>query len=163
MADAPSPYKIQAAMSAAMKLRSELVDEDGAIAADDQLLTDMIEGQTDVFEVLDRVIETSIADGLLADLATARASRLKARRDRLRDTALAMIEALEIHKPIERAAYTASITRRTKAIVTDAGLLPAELLRQSPDMLAIGRALKAGDVPGATLSNPTPSLSVRTR
>jgi len=150
-------------MSAAGQLRAELLAQDATIEHDDQLLLDMIEGSTDVMETLDRVIEASMADAVLAEMAAARAKRLEARKARLRDTAARMIEALEIKGPIERAAYTASISHRTKAILTDAMQLPEAFFRHAPDMVAVAKALKAGPVPGATLSNAIPTLTVRTR
>ena len=153
-ATAPHPAAIERAMSAALQLRQLMIGEDGTIADDDKLLLDMIEGQTDVLDVLDRVIEASMADAVLAELAAARAKRLKARQDWLRTTALQMLEALDITKPLERAAYTASIQRRAKAIVTDQALLPPSLLRIAPDMVALGKALRAGAVTGRGTHQP---------
>lgn len=160
---APSPGTIERAMSAAMQLRQALIAEDGTLADDDRLLCDVLDGETDVFAVLDRIIENSMADNVLAELAAARAKRLKARQDRLRAIALQMLEALEVTRPLERAAYTASIRHRTNAIITDAALIPPELLRTAPDMHAVAKALKSGNVPGAEQSNPQPNLVVRTR
>jgi hypothetical protein len=160
---APSPFAIERAMSAAMQLRAELIDADGSIADDDALLLGMIEGSTDVMETLDRVVEASMADAVLAEMAAARAKRLAERKNRLRDLAARMIDALEVHGPIERASYTASISHRTKALVTEPSALPAHLLRTAPDMVAIAKALKAGPVAGATLSNAIPTLTIRTR
>jgi len=160
---APHPAAIERAMSAAMQLRAELTADDHTIADDDRLLCDVLDGETDVFAVLDRLIENSMADAVLAEMAAARAKRLEARKARLRDTAARMIEALEIKGPIERAAYTASISHRTKAILTDAMQLPEAFFRHSPDMVAVAKALKAGPVSGAVLSNPQPSLTIRTR
>ena len=157
---APSPFQIERAMSAAMRLR----DNHGAVLDNDyRLLLDMIEGETDVLEILDRIIEQSITDDVLAEMAEDRAKRKRARKDQLRHTALAMLEALEITKPLERALYTASITRRAKVMITDADRLPPELVRTAPDMHAIARALKDGHVEGAMMSNPQPHLTVRTR
>lgn len=164
MADrVPSSYAMERAMSAAMQLRAALIEEDGTLANDDKLLCDMLEGQTDVMEMLDRVIEASMADAVLAEMASARATRLGKRKGSLRDLAARMIEALELRGPIERAAYTASVGHRTKAIVTDPAQLPADLIRHAPDMGAIAKALRTGPVPGAVLTNPVPSLTVRTR
>ncbi len=162
-ASVPGPYSIQRAMSAALTLRNALLQDDGTLADDDRRLCDTIEGETDVFEVLDRLVENSMADAVLAELAAARAARLKARKDRLRATALMMLEALDIARPIERAAYTVSIQRRTKAIITDPKLIPAELMRAAPDLHAVAKALKDGPVSGAELSNPQPHIVVRTR
>lgn len=158
-----SPYAITRAMSAAMQLRASLLAEDGSLADDDKLLCDMIDGQTNALDVLDRVIEASMADAALAEMAAARAKRLEARKARLCEIAAHMIEALEIKGPIERASYTASLSHRTKALVTDQAQLPPALIRHAPDMVAIAKALRAGPVPGAVLSNPIPSLTVRTR
>jgi hypothetical protein len=160
---APSPRRIEAAMSAAMELRSALLQEDGTLADDDRILVDTLDGETDVFSVLDRIVENSMADAVLAELADARAKRLKARKDRLRNVALAMLEALEVTRPLERAAYTASIQRRTKAIIVDATLIPPSLLRTAPDLHAVAKALKDGPVSGAEQSNPMPHIVIRTR
>lgn len=159
----PSPLQLMRAMSAVGSLRETLLTEDSTIADDDKLLLDLLEGQTDVFELLDRVVESSMADGVLAELAAARAKRLKARQDHLRNVALRVIEALAIRGPIERPSYTASIAHRAKAIVTQPELLPSELLRTTPNMDAIKSALKMGDVDGAIMSNPQPVLTIRTR
>lgn len=160
---APGPFAIERAMSAALQLRNTLLQEDGTLADDDRWLVDALDGQTDVFDVLDRIVEASMADAVLAELAAARATRLKARKDRLRTVALMMLEALEVTRPIERASYTASIQRRTKAIITDPKLIPAELQRTAPDLHAVAKALKDGPVSGAEQSNPQPHLIVRTR
>jgi hypothetical protein len=163
MAHAPSAYSVEKAMSAATRLRAELLAEDGTLADDDRLLCDILDGQTDVFDQLDRVIEASMADAVLAEMAAARAKRLAERKNRLRDLAARMIEALEVKGSLERASYTASISHRTKALVTDQNALPMTLMRIAPDMVAIARALKDGPVNGAVLSNPTPHLVVRTK
>ena len=159
----PSSFRVMNAVNAAKSLRDSLIAEDGTIADDDRLLCDLIEGETDVFDLLDRIVEASMADGVLADMAAARAARLKARKDRLRQFALGILEALDIKKPVERAVYTASIQRRTKPIVTDASLLPEALLRTAPDMMAIGKALKEGPVPGVEQNNPQPFIVIRAR
>jgi hypothetical protein len=145
-------------MSAAMQLRAEL----GAID-DTQLLADTLEGETDIFTALDAIIEAASRDDALISAARERIKRLDARKDRLRATALQMLEALELLK-IERPLYTASVSRITKAIVTDETALPPQFIRTAPDMIAINKALRAGEeVSGALLSNPTPSLRVQTK
>lgn len=154
---APSSYAIQRAMSAAMEIISALPDDD-----DNALLLGTIEGETDVLELLDRIIEQSIADNRLADAARERSKRIEARAARARDIALRIIEALGV-SPLERPVYTASLTHPRKPLVTNADDLAKEYIRESPDMHAIGKALRAGEeVAGAVLGNPMPQLTIRT-
>ena len=73
-----------------------------------------------------------------------------------------ILEALAI-SPLERPVYTASITYPRKPIVTNADELPRDYIRESPDMIAIGKALRAGqEIPGAELKNPQAQLTIRT-
>jgi hypothetical protein len=143
-------------MSAAMEVISTLPDDE-----DHALLLGSLEGETDIMEVLDRVIESSIADKKLAELARERARRIEARADRTREIATRIVEALAI-SPIERPIYTASLTFPRKPLVTNADELPDTYIRHAPDMVAIGKALRAGEtIPGAELKNPEPQLTIR--
>jgi len=153
----PSGMAIQAAMSAAMAAISALPDDE-----DYGLLISTVEGESDILEVLDRVVEHAVADSKLAELARLRARRIEARADRARDIATRIVEALAI-SPLERPVYTASITYPRKPLVTNADELPREYIRESADMIAIGKALRAGEtIPGAELRNPEPQLTIRT-
>lgn len=156
MSKPPSPIAVERAMSAAMRLRETLAD-------DQEGFTLSLDSETDVLELLDRIIEQSVSAGERAAKATERAKRLNARKDRLRDTATRMLDALGIDEPLERTLYTASISHTTKAIVTDASLLPDYAIRRAPDMQAIAKHLKVGPVPGAEQSNPAPVLTIRTK
>lgn len=152
---APSPRAIERAMAEAMRLRATLPDDD-----DMRLLLDTIEGQTNALELLDRVAEQAVADTKLAELAAARGRRLLARAERARDLALRMMLALEIGDTLERATYTASISRKTKVHVT--GNVPEAFMRHAPDKDLIGKVLRDGKtVENATLSNPEPHISIR--
>ena len=154
----PHGAAIERAMSAAMQIISELPDDE-----DHALLLGSLDGETDIFEVLDRVIESSIADKKLAELARERAKRVEERASRSREIALRIIEALGV-SPLERPIYTASLMQIRKSIVTNSDELPKEFIRESPDMIAINKALRAGEeVPGAELSNAEPSLRITTR
>ena len=131
------------------------VDEDHA------LLLGSLEGETDIMEVLDRVVESSIADNKLAELARERAKRVEERARKSREIALKIIEALGI-SPLTRPVYTASLTYPRKPIVTDAMAVPDKFSRVSVDMVALGKALRAGEtIPGAELRNPEPQLTIR--
>ena len=153
----PSSHAIQNAMSAAMKVISTLPDDE-----DHALLLGSLEGETDIMEVLDRVVESSIADNKLAEAARERAKRVEERARKSREIALRIIEALQI-SPLERPLYTASLTFPRKPLVTNADELPDTYIRHAPDMVAIGKALRAGEtIPGAELRNPEPTLTIRT-
>jgi Siphovirus Gp157 len=152
----PHGAQIERAMSAAMEAISALPDD-----GDNVLLLNTIEGESDVLEVLDRVVEAAIADKKLAELARERAKRIEARADRARSVALQIIEALQV-SPLERPLYSASISYPRKPLVTNADELPKEMIREAPDMVAIGKALRAGEtIPGAELKNPEPQLTIR--
>ena len=153
----PHGAAIERAMSAAMEAISALPDDD-----DYSLILGTLEGETDILEVLDRIVEASIADAKLAELARLRARRIEARADRARDIATRIVEALAI-SPLERPVYTASLTFPRKPLVTNADALPGTFIRHAPDMVAIGKALRAGElIPGAELKNPEPQLTIRT-
>jgi Siphovirus Gp157 len=152
----PHGAAIERAMSAAMEAISALPDD-----GDNVLLLNTIEGESDVLEVLDRVVEAAIADKKLAELARERAKRIEARADRARGVALQILEALQV-SPLERPLYSASISYPRKPLVTNADELPKEMIREAPDMIAIGKALRAGEtIPGAELRNPEPQLTIR--
>ena len=153
----PHGAAVERAMSAAMEAISALPDD-----GDNVLLLNTIEGESDVLEVLDRVVEAAIADKKLAELARERAKRIEARADRARGVALRILEALQV-SPLERPLYSASISYPRKPIVTDAMAVPDKFSRVSVDMIAIGKALRAGElIPGAELKNPEPMLTIRT-
>jgi hypothetical protein len=64
--------------------------------------------------------------------------------------------------PLERPLYSASISYPRKPLVTNAEELPDTYIRHAPDMVAIGKALRAGEtIPGAELRNPEPQLTIR--
>ena len=153
----PHGAQIERAMSAAMEAISALPDD-----GDNVLLLNTIEGESDVLEVLDRVVEAAIADKKLAELARERAKRIEARAERARGVALQIIEALGV-SPLERGVYTASVSYHRELGSLDESALPEAFIRHAPDKVAIAKALRAGqDVPGASLGNDAPRLIIRT-
>lgn len=152
-------------MSAAQQLRASLVAEGATdLDVDTVALIDSIDGETEVFSLVDRIAEAAIADAQLVDLARARAQRLEQRAARNRDLLLRMLQALGLDR-IERAVFTASVgVSPPKLVISDASALPPELTRAEPDKNAIKAALKAGTaVPGAMLGNAEPVLRITTR
>jgi hypothetical protein len=148
-----SPFKLTAAMSAVSQLKAELSE----YASEDILAS--IESETNALELMDKLIERVMADEALADSAKQRAKRLEERADGNRVVLRAMMVA--IAEKVQRPLATLSVSYHTKPIVTDATALPETLMRHAPDMKLIERALKDGDVPGVTKTNPEPRLTIR--
>ena len=154
----PSAAQIETAMTAALRLKQELGD-----TADARLIEDCLEGETDVYELIDRLAEAAIADRMLAEIAKGRAERLEKRSDTFRETICQMLQALDLGDSLQRPAYTASISHRSHVIVTDPSKLASTLMRSAPDKQLIAKLLRKGEpIDGAVLSNPTPSLTLRT-
>jgi hypothetical protein len=144
-------------MVAAQQAISALPDD-----GDNVLLLNTIEGESDVLEVLDRVVEHAVADAKLVELARERARRLEERAKRTRNVALQIIEALGV-SPLERPVYTASVSYHRELGSLNEAELPDEWWRRAPDKIAIAKALRAGqEIPGASLGNDAPRLTLRT-
>jgi hypothetical protein len=158
--NAPSSYKLEAAMSQFMQLRAQ-GQQEGWWPQDDEDQLAVAESETDILEILDAYAERVMQRELLADRAKARAKRLEDGAEPYRRVIREIMQQI-VGDKIQRPLYTANVSYRTKPIVTDAGALPADLLRTAPDMHAIAKALKDGPVSGAELSNPAPVLTIRT-
>lgn len=168
----PSGYRIEQALGIADALRRRLLADDPDLAADETALRDTLDGQTDVYDLVRRLIRFSLEAGALADAARDRADALAKRKARFerraeaaRGAAFGMLDALGETK-LSDAEFTLSIGQgRPAVIVTDESLLPSEFVRitRAPDKAAIAEALKSGvTVPGAEMTNGTPTLTVRT-
>jgi hypothetical protein len=137
---------------------------------DDVLRQDMIEGETNALELIDKLIEveaeTRSLEGGLEELIKKlddRAVRFAKRRTALRKYIMQIMEAANLKK-VERPAATVSIAAgRPKVVIIDESQIPDAYwrIKREPDKEAIGTTLKAlRDVPGATLSNPEPQLRI---
>jgi hypothetical protein len=164
----PSAFAIERAMSAAQSLIASLGDD----AEDEAIRESALDGETDALEVARRLIRVALDFEAMEKAAKARvddlinrADRFAARAQAARETVKQMLDALNLSK-LTDPEFTVSLrTGPPKVIVTDEQQLPAELfrVRRSPDLTAIGRALDAGPVNGATRSNGSLVLSVRTK
>jgi hypothetical protein len=156
---------------AALALRESLA----SLNEDDALLIDMIEGETGLFEVFDKLLARMTADQALMVGIDAVVSDLEARKARFakrRETDRALIEQAlmiaEIETAVERPAGTLSLTKRpAKLVISTESDIPADYWKPADPVLdkkALTAALKDGAVvPGATLSNAAPSLTIRTK
>lgn len=134
------------------------------------LRLDMIEGETTALDMLDKLIGAEReAFGLMTALSDEmerlqkRYARFSDRRQLIRKYMMQLMEAANLRK-VERPAATVSIANgRPKVVVIDESLIPPHYIRTKTeiDKESIGKTLKAlGKVPGATLSNPEPTLRI---
>lgn len=159
------------------KTRNEIIillREHPELQEDDILRADMIEGQTDAFDLVRLLLRqirwarahcTGIAElikeyKLTLDRAEMHEPRIKKALMTIMDTA-----GLKKLPPFpEGTVFIAA--GRPKVIITDEAQLPLQYIRvkEEPDREAIGEALRGGtEVPGATLSNSEPAITIRTK
>lgn len=156
------------------KAVASLRDSLSALDGDDELLIDTIEGETNLFETVDALLQR-MADNrayvLGLDHIAADIRERQARFEKRVDADRALIEqammVAEIDK-IERPTATLSLSRRApKVEIAEEADIPAEFWKAAEpklDKKAVLDALKGGRaVPGASLSNQAPSLTVRTK
>lgn len=170
---ADEEHKLHRQIRAASVLRESLK---AAGDDDEDLIRDMIEGETSLHEMIDRVVLSMDEDEILVTGLEARASELSDRKKRLEDRIgrkRAMIEQAmvigEIQK-LERPTFTLSLRNTPpKLIVEDEAAIPAKFWKSAAptlDKKALGDALKAEGaepIPGASLSNGGVSLTKRNK
>ena len=140
---------------------------------DRQLLADLAEGSTSIFEAVDRLLADDLDDdcllvgieGVLAAVQ-ARQGRFMRRREARRAVLEQALMVLEVRR-LERPLATLSLAHRPSALVIDdEGEIPTHYFLTKPvlDRRGLKAALEAGDeVNGAHLSNGVQSLSIRRR
>lgn len=141
---------------------------------DEQTLADTVEGLTDLHEILGAIVRAALADEALAHGLKGRIAEMEDRLTRLQERAVkrrqivkdVMVES-DI-KEITAPDFTASIRPGLPALVVlDEAAVPSLYWEPREPRLKrqeLALDLKGGaEVAGATLSNPEPVLSVRTR
>jgi hypothetical protein len=147
----PSAKAAEEAVSAAQQLISTLSPQE---REDHKLLLGLIEGQTDVLELLDDTADYYKQLKLLIELIDARLKRVKAKAEKAKEFCRKIADAAQLPDRLERPFYLASYAEDPQhAHVIDEALLPRHVLR--PDMRDITAKLKRGEpVSGAVLNNP---------
>jgi hypothetical protein len=141
---------------------------------DEQTLADTVEGLTDLHEILAAVVRAALADEAMATGLKYRVSEMQDRLNRIQDRAAkrrqiakdVMVE-LDLMK-LTAPDFTASIRAGMPALVVlNEDAVPKTYWEPGEPRLRrqiLANDLKGGaEVAGATLSNPEPILSVRTR
>src|SRR6476660_8020469 len=142
--------------------------------ADEETLTDTLEGITDLHQMIATVIRSALVDEALhsglrfrVDDMKERLSRLELRANKKRELALEAMTEVGLTK-LEQPDFTASVRAGSPALIVIAEEKIPETywLPQPPklDRQAVLGELKRGiAIPGAQMSNPKPVLSVRTK
>jgi hypothetical protein len=153
-------------------LRDRIRAQDPQI--DEQTLADTVEGLTDLHEIVQAIIRSAITDEALATGLKCRVADMQDRLARLQDRAskrrqIARDVMIELDlKKLNAPDFTASIREGTPSLVLiDENAVPKSYWEPSAPRLkrqVLATDLKQGaEIAGATLSNPEPVLSVRTR
>ncbi len=153
-------------------LRDRIRAQDPQI--DEQTLVDTVEGLTDLHEIIQAVVRSALMDEALAAGLKCRIADMQDRLNRLQDRAskrrqIAKDVMVELDlKKITAPDFTVSIRPGTPAlmVINEEAVPPIYWEPGEPRLRrqVLASDLKQGeDVPGATLSNPEPVLTVRTR
>ncbi|WP_158085673.1 siphovirus Gp157 family protein [Henriciella aquimarina] len=175
MADSAKPDDaIARQIEAAKALKAAL----GADAEDAELLHDMIEGETDLFEMIDGVVDAIGQDKELLEGIAAREKDLRDRKERIKyrmEGRKAKIEQAMIilgDRKLERPEVTLSLSKRAdKLVIENESDVPTQFFkRQDPvlDKKGLTAALKAltetdEPIPGARLEPSPDTLSIRSK
>ncbi len=168
---APSGYRVEQAMSAAQAVRQAILQDDPDLASDEAAMRDLLDGETDVYDVLRRMVRFVLDAESLAAAAKDRAEKLTARKARYekraqlgRGAVLAMLDALGDRRFTD-AEFTVTLRPGTQGVwVVDENSLPDAFVKvtRAPEKAKIAAALKAGDkVPGAELGNGMPTIAIK--
>ncbi len=150
---------------------ADLVAAYPELAEDEELRADTIEGETDAYRVLGKIVaierdanSMALAIGERTKELAARKERYTRRKDAMRALLLRLLKAADLNK-VSLPEATVSIGKgRAGVEIVDESLLPDNVvkLKREPDKTAIKAALDAGeDVPGAVLREGQPSVTVR--
>jgi hypothetical protein len=165
---------MELAIAELMRVRQQLLVDDPTIADDERLFSDLLSGEGgDAMEVVNRLVRAALHAGSMATAAKVRVLDLEQRAQRyanreksLRAAVMSVLEALGM-KRHEEPDFSVSISAGSPSVqIIDAGALPDAFVvtERRPDKVVISAALKAGqEVPGATLSNSGPRITIRTR
>ncbi len=142
------------------------------LAEDDPALIDSLEGETNVTEAIAKVIRSAEDDRAMAAALNIRmaemgerAARIEARIERKREIAAKAMDQCGL-KRVDAPDFTAALApAAARVVIVDETALSSFYLiipAPKPDKKRIAEALKRGhQVPGATLSNSPPHLTVR--
>ena len=143
------------------------------LAEDEVLRTDMVEGETEAFEFLTRLVRMIDDARALSDGTDQRLKDLQARRDRFdrrieayRGLAFKIMQAADLKKAELPEATLSIRTGTQKVVIVDEAAIPDFLCKtvRKPDMAKIKEELANNtSIAGAMLSNGEPSIIIRVK
>ncbi len=154
-------------------LRQQLAEQFPDV--DEETLRDTLEGMTDLTDMLGELIRSSLDDRAFVEALKQREADMRERRERFENRAQkkrALVEAIMERADIQKIAeadFTAGMRAgKHKVMVIDERSIPERFWEPQPlklNKVALLVALQANAdaVAGATLNNPKPVLSVRTK
>jgi len=153
-------------------ISDKLLAEDPQI--DEQTLADTVEGLTDLHEIVTAIIRSALADEALATGLKGRIGEMQDRLDRLQDRAskrrqIAKDVMVDLDlKKLTAPDFTASIRAGMPALlVIDEAAIPKIYWEPREPRLnrqeLVSELKQGAEITGVTLSDPEPTLSVRTR
>ena len=153
-------------------IRDRIRTEDPQI--DEQTLADTVEGLTDLHEIIAAIIRSALADEALATGLKGRVGEMQERLDRLQDRAskrrqIAKDVMIDLDlKKLTAPDFTASIRAGMPALlVIDEAAIPKIYWEPREPRLnrqeLVSELKQGAEITGVALSDPEPSLSVRTR
>jgi hypothetical protein len=154
-----------------LALRERLLREDSEI--DERTLNDTVEGLSNYTDMLAEIIRGALYDEMTVDAIKARIAGMSERLKRFADRAdkrRQIVRDEMLDASLERLVqpdFSASLRRSSPGVqVIDEAAIPKHYFEMRPhlDKRRLLDEMKSGvEVPGATLSNPFLSLSVRTK
>lgn len=165
-----SDDRIAREIEAARTLRDAL----GADADDAELLHDMVEGETSLFEMIDGVINLIREDQEVLDGIAARKKDLETRKERIefrqskRKAKIEQALAIFGERTLQRPEITLTLKRNpARLVINDESEIPSQFYKRGEpklDKAGLKRCLKEGEaVPGAALEPAPDTLTMRTR
>lgn len=169
-------YALEQALAAWQATRDALLRDDPALENDEAALVDLLGAEEGAIEdILARILRAAVHATSMANAASERVEALQAREQRyahraetLRRTAFAVMDSIGLKK-FEREDFTASVVSGRAAVrITDIDSVPdiyvTTTVSKAPDKRTLLALMKTGtQIPGAELSNTSPSLQLRTR
>lgn len=155
-------------------LKAELLKAYPELSPEDETLLGTLEGESNIDNMIASVVRSIIEDELFVEALSQRTKDMRARQERLgkraqtkRQLVASVMAEIGMKKLVTDDLTISQGFTRPSVVITDETLVPLQFVNSkiviNPDKTKIKDALDTGvTVPGATLSNPQPMITVRT-